>query len=289
MKYLFVFINLVLITLAVYFSVDGAYIFLGNRLTPSRILIPACDESAPLKKSINSDLREKKFYKSITDRNLFQVDVHDDSPPVEDPVVNEDSLDNLEKTRLDLKLWGTVSSPRMEAFAVIEENKKRKQELYKEGDTVQGAVIKTILRRRVVLTFKGRDQILEMSLENKNQSPAYSKKTPPAWGKQESITIDRDTIDESVSDISKLMKQVRIRPHFSGGKPDGLLLYGIKPKSLFREMGLRNGDIILGVDGSEIKSVDDALTLYRNLRNANDVNLSIKRNGTIKEIDYHVQ
>ena len=52
------------------------------------------------------------------------------------------------------------------------------------------------------------------------------------------------------------------RPHFTAGKSDGLLLYGIQPDSLFRKMGIKNGDIIMGVDGNEIESVDDALALY---------------------------
>jgi len=58
------------------------------------------------------------------------------------------------------------------------------------------------------------------------------------------------------------MKQVRIRPHFKNGQSDGLTLSGIRSDSIFGEMGFRNGDIIVGVDGKDIESVDDALSLY---------------------------
>ncbi|HKK90012.1 MAG TPA: PDZ domain-containing protein, partial [Desulfobacteraceae bacterium] len=103
------------------------------------------------------------------------------------------------------------------------------------------------------------------------------------------ITLDRSLVDRSMGNINTLMKQVRIRPHFSGGKPDGMLLYGIKHDSLFKKMGLRNGDIIMGVDGKKIRSVDDALALYQNLKNASGVDMQIKRRGRLKEINYNVQ
>ena len=46
---------------------------------------------------------------------------------------------------------------------------------------------------------------------------------------------------------------------------------------------------IMGVDGNEIESVDDALSLYENLKTASNVKLQIKRRGRIKEIEYHVE
>ena len=289
MKYFFVIINLVLISLAVYFCVDGVYTCLGVRLTSFQQIVPIYDDTAPNKENIPMPIHNRNWYEKIITRNLFKVKLLDANPLLKKIEVTDQALDLMEKTHLDLKLWGTVSSPAINAFAVIEEKKKRKQDLYKRGDTIQGATIKTILRHRVVLTFQGKDQILEMNLKDRKSAKALPKRSVSQKRKKERVTIDRATINESVSDLSNLMKQVRIRPHFSGGKPDGLLLYGIKPKSLFREMGLKNGDIIMGVDGKNIKSVDDALSLYQNLKNAENVNLSIKRHGTIKEFDYHVQ
>ena len=59
--------------------------------------------------------------------------------------------------------------------------------------------------------------------------------------------------------------------------------------TLLQKMWLRNRDIITGVDGKPIQSVDDALGLYKNLTDASDVSLKIKRRGSVKEITYHVQ
>ena len=54
-------------------------------------------------------------------------------------------------------------------------------------------------------------------------------------------------------------------------------------------MGLRRGDIITGVDGQTIESVDDALALYNRIRTADNVKLEIKRRGQPKILDYNIQ
>ena len=85
------------------------------------------------------------------------------------------------------------------------------------------------------------------------------------------------------------MKQIRIRPHFKDGNPDGLTISGIRSKSIFSEMGLRNGDVIIGVDGNNIESVDDALKLYENLQSATGVQVQVRRRGQLRTIDYKIE
>jgi general secretion pathway protein C len=54
-------------------------------------------------------------------------------------------------------------------------------------------------------------------------------------------------------------------------------------------MGLRNGDIISGVDGTEISSVDDALRLVDSLKSASTLSLQLKRRGREKNIEYRIR
>ena len=86
-----------------------------------------------------------------------------------------------------------------------------------------------------------------------------------------------------------MMKQARFRPHFKDGKSDGLLLTGIKPNSIFRKMGLRNGDVIMGVDENDVKSVDDAMKLYENIKSSSSAKLQIRRRGRTITMEYAIQ
>jgi len=92
-----------------------------------------------------------------------------------------------------------------------------------------------------------------------------------------------------MENVSDLMSQVKIRPHFENGQPDGLTLSSLKPRSIFRKMGLRNGDIITGIDGSPIQTVDDALKFYENLTSSSNVALQLKRRGREKAIEYKIK
>ena len=103
------------------------------------------------------------------------------------------------------------------------------------------------------------------------------------------ITLRRSQIDDAMENINDLMGQIKIRPHFENGVPNGLAVSSIKSKSIFRKMGLRNGDIITGVDGQRIETVDDALKLYENIMSTSNVEVQLKRRGKEKTIQYNIK
>ena len=103
------------------------------------------------------------------------------------------------------------------------------------------------------------------------------------------ISLRRSYIEQSMTDVASLMTQVQIQPHMENGVPAGLALSSIKPNSIFRRMGLRNGDIISGVDGNEISSVDDALRLVDSLKSASNLSVQLKRRGREKNIEYIIR
>jgi general secretion pathway protein C len=103
------------------------------------------------------------------------------------------------------------------------------------------------------------------------------------------VTLSRNQVDGAVQNISELMTQINIRPHFVDGQPNGLAVGGIAPDSIFSKMGIRNGDIITGVDGKKIESVDDALKLYESIKSSKNVAIEIKRLGKTEVISYQIQ
>ena len=162
------------------------------------------------------------------------------------------------------------------------------------GDTIQGALIKQILREQVILTVKGKDEKLTMEKKQAGKKVAKTRPSTPFPGstskpRSQRISLKRTQIDEAMNDVNALMKQAKIRPHFKNGKPDGLTLSRIKRNSIFTKLGLRSGDIITGVDGQEIQSVDDALKFYNSLKSASDVTLQVRRRGKLRDIEYSIE
>ena len=159
-----------------------------------------------------------------------------------------------------------------------------KQNLYRVGDNILKAHIKVILREKIILNVNGKDEILEIEKLSSNV-----KSKPKSTRRHEisrSIHIKRSQIHNATQNLSQLMQQVNIRAHFESGKSSGMTLSRIKPNSIFEEMGLKNGDTIIGANGKQVLSVDHAIKLYENLKSSNNIKLKIKRKGKIQTIDY---
>lgn len=282
LKRYFTILNLLLIGAVVYFSVNTFYKITAMRLDPDH---PNLADRVKVSAPVKENLPPLSHYNTIIDRDLFKTNATTDIKP---GTIN---IDALKQTSLNLKLWGTVTGLQEQTYAVIEESKTRKQNLYRVGDTIQNAIVKMVLREKVVLNVDGKDEVLEIEKVRSTAKtmPALQPAQMTRSTRPQRITLRRAQIENALEDVNKLLTQVNIRPHFRDGKPDGLLLTRIKPRSIFLRMGLRNGDIITGVNGSSLQSVDDALKFYESLRSADNVTLELKRRGRSRIIDYNIK
>jgi general secretion pathway protein C len=214
-------------------------------------------------------------------------------------------VDELEKTQLHLRLWGTVVQDEAPPYAVIEDLKKRQQDLYRIGDSVQGGVIQHILREKVVLNVDGKDQVLlmeelfsqaggdEPQPVRPGQPPAAAM--PPgqteASGEEEGpavlqVAITPGLLQEAAENPGELLREVQVRPHFSEGRIDGVSLTGIRPNSVLRKLGLRNGDVVTGMDGEQIQSVEGIVDRFGGLDDRSEMEIRIRRRGKDQIIEY---
>ncbi|MCW7752960.1 type II secretion system protein GspC [Desulfobotulus sp. H1] len=269
-----------------------AAVSLGYGLITEKLLEPAETAAVLSPEATGAEKRGRAAapvdgasYALIYERNLFGTLIKEQAEKEQPPAID---VDALQRTSLRLRLWGTIASEDAgQAFAVIEDTGKKVQELYGVGDAIQDATVKLILRQKVVLTRRGQDEVLEMDAEEGQRSVDPSIRFSP--GVQDSHEVSRDMIDESLQDINSLMRQIRIRPNFEDGQPAGLRVDRLRSDSIFRQLGLENGDVIKGVNGREIQSVDDALTFYDQLRNASTVSLQVERGGTPQTLSYTIR
>jgi general secretion pathway protein C len=223
-------------------------------------------------------------FKAITDRNLFGT------PKNAPEDVKKEVIEALQPTSLKIALLGTVTGNDQNHWAVIEETGKRKQGLYRVGDSVQNAVLKKILRGKVVLRVGDRDEVLTIkersSSKSKKPRMAARKAARPTTGRERTITLRRADIDESLQDINNLLSTALIRPHFTDGVADGLVISRIKSRSIFRKLGLRSGDIVKGINGNPIETPDDILSIYSDMKAGTPISIQIKRRGQERTINY---
>lgn len=288
----FTLVNLLLVTLAVYFGVSIFYAVVTSRLSGSPPPMPTGRVETPAGAAAVSRLAD---YQVIVERNLFNSGkqaLAGEGKAVEAPL----DVDKLKQTELKVKLLGTTAGL-IEAApaAFIEDPKSREHRMYRTGDTVQNAVIKMILREKVVLTVNGKDEVLiqEEPGVTKAAGPAVARgDTGPAPAPAEPIqqvTVKEDQIEKAMENLSDLMSQATFRPHLEDGQPAGISITGIKPNAVFRKLRLRNGDVITGVNDQSIASVEDAVKVFGTLSTEAPIQVKIKRRGREETLEYKVE
>ncbi|MFH2093155.1 MAG: type II secretion system protein N [Pseudomonadota bacterium] len=243
--------------------------------------------------------QNQSHYSNIAKRDLFKTIVISTTPatPVQQPVKEPEA----QLTKLKLELKGTITGTGSNPLAVIKKNGETKQMLYAVGDSIDRAVIRAVMKGKVILLVDGKEEVLLM--ETRKSSDSSVKEAPPIVsspmqadttdGFVEKVQLGWDDIAQLKGNMGDLRKQVRVRPHFDKGKMDGFRITNIKQESVFYErLGLRNGDIISGVNEKDLTSVQDVSTIYEgfNLSEGNvNTDIRIKRNGKSGKILYSIK
>ena len=286
--------NILLLTLGVFLCVQAFYTLVTPRPDYSISVTPAV---RPVSTSaVSYSQPPPGDYKAITERNIFNSGTEKIAPRVQTV-----DIEQLKQTDLKLKLWGTVTGQKGRDYAVIEDTKTREQNLYHAGDTIQNAEVKLILREKVVLNVDSRDEILAMeeirsrrasagtAQKNLRASSNTGGKKLPVSRYPRKIKLRSDQIQNAMENLGQLMEQATLRPHIEAGQPAGISITGIKPNAIFRKMRLRNGDVITGVNGNSIGSVDDAVKVFEELSSGSNIQLQIKRRGREQTLDYNIE
>ena len=281
--------NILLITAGVYLLVNGFYTMVTAKLDPGVQTPPRAASSTTTPPVMETKVPLTQ-YNIITDRNLFNTTAQEVSAQPQ-----KVDLETLKQTDMKLKLWGTVTRQDGTAYAVIEDTKTREQNLYRTGDAIENAKVKMILREKVVLTVNESDEILTMeeivSSGRTRRSGIQDRSTPklPVSSYSRKVTLNRESMESALQNIGQLMDQATIRPHIEDGRSAGISITGIKPNAIFRKMRLRNGDVITGVNGRPIESVEDAVNIFDDLTSSSEIKIDIKRRGRQQTIDYRIE
>ncbi len=242
-------------------------------------------------------------YRVIWQRDLFSITAAGDSD-VQKKIALEKIA--LAPKNLGLELVGTVvaDDPKM-SLAIIDNSKTREQEAYREGDEAGKVKIKKILRNNVVITTAEGDGLLTVEIKESAKSataatPTINIGSSSPVGQQaprstrlsarsRSITLKREEVEASLSDIDALLEKVRLTPYMQGDQPSGFRISNIPADSVLRQMGLRSRDVIVGVDDENITSPDQASDFFQRLATGDAVTIRVKRRRRTRQINLSIE
>ncbi len=273
---------LLFITLAAGLVADIVYRLVNARVSS----VPPVQTASAAPAGAAEEKEPLDTYRIIWEKNLLRTT---------DEVIADVQMDvnSLQATRLQLELLGTVAGDGKYNYAIIEEKDKKKQRLFKVGDSVGNATLARVMRNAVVLRVGDRDEILKMKRPEDRASPRAERvpgRVPPAAETRDSGAAPAAE-PGSQADVLNILTQARLSPHISmgsSGKPDGVAVSNIRPGSVLQNIGLVNGDVIQEINGKAISNPSDIVDAYRDLKPGSTINVKIRRMGKQVTLNYNL-
>ncbi len=229
----------------------------------------------------------KQYADVIVRRNIF------DSTAVYDPsALKEGDVAGECKSDSGVRLLATiVAEPPSYSSALIATGSARdaKAQGYSIGDTVGAEGRITLIEQKKVCLDAG--GCICIGGDTARPVAAAGDKGEEGISQDGGKTVvDQSVIDDAMNNFETLATQVRVVPHKGAdGAIDGYRLSAIRKGSLFEKLGIKNGDIVHGVNGQPLTSTEGALQVYQTLRSERSFTFDVTRRNQRQSLDFEVR
>lgn len=167
---------------------------------------------------------------------------------------------------------------------------------YSIGDELFGREVVKIEKKRVAL--KKPDGTIEwLTVDESVTRPAPEPKSGGGESDEgisqtddNRFAVDKELFDKYINDIESISRMGRALLHRGpDGEFDGYRLSAIRRNTLADQLGIKNGDVVHTVNGTELNSVQSAMNAYQTLQNEASFCFEITRRGQPMELCYDVQ
>lgn len=213
----------------------------------------------------------------IADAHLFGEANPEDAAA---PIVLEMPTEELEETRLALQLKGTIAGSDNRLTAAIIADNRNEEKVYLIGDVViQGATLHAVYPDQVVLNRSGNLEALKLPKELPAGRAAPTRRTTTRVVSAPTQAPTQSIQQSLTQNAAKLADVIRPSPFYKDGQQVGFRLYPGRDRRAFAALGLRPGDLVKSIDGAALTDPQQAMQIFQNLGNAEQVSVTIERNG----------
>ena len=286
------------VVLSTYFLADLTSLMVGG-------LIPEPPTNRSVRSSTSGHrMRTADDYNVIYARNLFNSKgiIPGESAPTQEntqqpaPDLNGPPV----KTTLPINLIGTmILQNELRSIATIEDKSANAVYPVRVDDEIPGKLRVTHVEpTRVVFInlTSNRPEYAELPEESGTNPKVVVGGSVPKGAGGPSIekvsstqyAIDRKEVDRTLSDLNNVLTQARAVPNFENGAPAGYKLFQIVPGSIYDKLGLQNGDVISGLNGTPINDPGKAFEMLSELKTASHLELQVKKDGRLQTFSYDI-
>jgi general secretion pathway protein C len=188
--------------------------------------------------------------------------------------------DNAPNTTMPLILAGVIADKDPNKGQAIIGASAASGKLYAVGAMIPGgARLHAIFTDRVLIERNGALETLPLP-RNAPSGAARSVATPPS-ARAEAAVAQNSTV---------LAGLVHIQPVFNQGKLSGYRIFpgGTRGNSAFTQLGLRAGDMVVGVNGTALDDAGRAMEILQTLSSSASASVTVSRNGQTQEVNLNL-
>jgi general secretion pathway protein C len=243
---------------------------------------------------------DRSQYSIIVNRNLFSA-----SGMMPEAITSHKGNQRKDNdpipSQLPITVIGTlVHSDPAKSIVALEIKSKNMSGSFSTGADVEGLCkIEKIERSTVYIRNNntGLLEYLEMNKAGNKVAFGASKPDISKPGKEvvsvggNTFTIKRSDLLKYTNDLSSVLMQARAVPNRdpNTGEINGFRILDMQPGSIYEQLGLQRMDVIKGVNGEPVDSVQKAMEMYNTLKNGTQVKMNIDRGGKTETFTYDVK
>ncbi len=206
------------------------------------------------------------------------------------------SISNRQGSPAELVLVGTATGPIDLSYAILLDKSQAgplRQEVFAYGKDVYGYGTLTRIEREFVELSQGTDtytiyfeyiQTEKLHTDGFVSQSQFVKKI-----NERQYLLDRRKVLQALESPEQLLSDARLYPNIKNGKQKGFRVLEVIPGGIYASLGLRNGDILLRINGLEISNPEVAIQAMSALRGMNSVKLDIIRNNSKITMSYQIR
>ncbi len=146
------------------------------------------------------------------------------------------------------------------------------------GETYNGYKLDEIAQDKAKFSNGGAN--FEIKLDKKTSEAAEKISSEPASAR---FNISRARYEKYAKNTGLLMDEVK-----ASQTNDGVVINFVAKDSFFSELGLKEGDTIIELNGSKVSSFSDLLSIFKEPEKTKTLSIIIKRQNLRKELNYEI-
>lgn len=261
--------------------------------TPGAAVIkPLSTTAAPAQSQVSSA-------QQIIDTHLFGLAI---APPTTD---GTQPAKESPKSRLNVKLSGIMATndPKT-GHALI--GGGRKDTVVAVGEKIERATLEEVYALYIIINNNGKRERIELPkpklvglgpVKGKKTKPSTSRSTSSKRSSSKSNTVDMSKLpqtagalrDYMVRNPSTMQQLMDVRPFRKNGRVVGYKLSPKQDDSLMRNFGVEPGDVVVALNGVKLDNQRRGLKALRQLVTAQQLDMTVLRNGAEIPINISLQ